>query len=559
MALSVQTVPTSSFADQKPGTSGLRKKVKVFQQPNYLENFVQSTFNAVGESVIKGGHLVLGGDGRFFNKHAIEVIIKMCAANGVGKVTVGQNGILSTPAVSAIIRKLNASAGGIILTASHNPGGPENDFGIKYNMTNGGPAPEKITSAIFAQTKTLTEYKICPDLTIDVTKIGSSEFSTTAGTSLQVDVVDCCEIYVGLMKEIFNFDQIESFLKSVKVNIDCLNGVTGPYAKRIFITELKCDPKSVVHSDPLEDFGGLHPDPNLTYAKSLVDVMKKGEHDFGAAFDGDGDRNMILGKNGFFVNPNDSLAVIGANQDSIPYFKGKTGSGFARSMPTGAAIDLVAKKKDKKCFEVPTGWKFFGNLMDAGLINLCGEESFGTGSDHIREKDGIWAALAWLQILACQGADTQSVEKVVRSHWAEYGRNFFTRYDYEEVESSAGAKVMSNVEQQLTSLQGQDFEACGVKYTVSLADNFSYKDPVDGSLTEKQGLRIIMGDGSRIIFRLSGTGSSGATIRLYVDCYSNDTALFDKDSEVLKPLIEIALKISDLVALTGRKEPSVIT
>ncbi|XP_075245917.1 phosphoglucomutase-1-like isoform X1 [Convolutriloba macropyga] len=482
----------------------------------------------------------------------------MCAANGVQKVTVGQNGILSTPAVSATIRKLNASAGGIILTASHNPGGPENDFGIKYNMTNGGPAPERITSAIFAESKIITDYKICPDMDVDVTKIGSTIFEIASGAKFELEVVDSCDVYVSLMKEIFNFEQIESFLKNFKLNIDCLNGVTGPYAKRIFVTELKCDVKSVVNSEPLEDFGGLHPDPNLTYAKSLLDVMKLGQHDFGAAFDGDGDRNMILGKSGFFVNPNDSLAVIAANQDSIPYFKGKS-SGFARSMPTGAAVDLVAAKEQKKCFEVPTGWKFFGNLMDAGLINLCGEESFGTGSDHIREKDGIWAALAWLQILADQNAERQSVEKVVRNHWSEFGRNFFTRYDYEEVESAAGAKLMSTVEKQLATLKDQQFEACGVNYTVSLADNFSYKDPVDGSLTEKQGLRIVMSDGSRIIFRLSGTGSSGATIRLYVDCYSNDAALFDKDSQVLKPLIEIALKISDLVAITGRTDPSVIT
>ena len=559
MSLTVQTVSTTPFADQKPGTSGLRKKVKVFQQTNYLENFVQSTFNAVGESVIKGGHLVLGGDGRYFNKHAVEVILKMSAANGVKKVTVGQHGIFSTPAVSATIRKLGASSGGIILTASHNPGGPDNDFGIKYNITNGGPAPEKITSAIFAQSKEISEYKICPDLTVDVSKIGSCSLQIEGLSSFEVEIVDSCDIYVALMKEIFNFEQIESFLKNFKLNIDCLNGVTGPYAKRIFVKELKCDAKSVVNSESLEDFGGLHPDPNLTYAKSLLDVMKLGEHDFGAAFDGDGDRNMILGKNGFFVNPNDSLAVIAANQDCIPYFKNKAAAGFARSMPTGAAVDLVAQKKGKKCFEVPTGWKFFGNLMDAGLINLCGEESFGTGSDHIREKDGIWAALAWLQILSSQSAEKQSVEKVVRGHWNEFGRNFFTRYDYEEVESSAGAKVMSNVEQQLTSLQGQSFEAMGVKYTVALADNFSYKDPVDGSLTEKQGLRIVMMDGSRIIFRLSGTGSSGATIRLYVDCFSSDAELFDQDSVVLKPLVEIALKISDLVQVTGRQEPSVIT
>lgn len=558
MANQVTLVETSPIAGQKPGTSGLRKKVKVFQQPHYLNNFVQSIFDAIGSSM-KGAHLVLGGDGRFFNREAVDIILKMCAANGIEKVTVGQNGILSTPAVSAIIRELNAS-GGIILTASHNPGGPENDFGIKYNTANGGPAPEKITNAIFECTQNLKQYKICNDLTVDIDELKEQSFEIEGHGKFTVGVIDSCDIYVSLMKTIFDFPAIEKLLQKFNVNIDCLNGVTGPYAERIFVKELKCPSASVVNSKPLEDFGGLHPDPNLTYAKTLVDVMQKGEHDFGAAFDGDGDRNMILGKNAFFVNPSDSLAVIADNAQSIPYFQSAGDFGFARSMPTSGAVDIVAQKKNRKNFEVPTGWKFFGNLMDAGLIKLCGEESFGTGSDHIREKDGIWAALAWLQILAAYPDQPSSIEVILKRHWSTYGRNFYSRYDYEEVDSQKAAEVMVHVEAQLSSLSGTVHESAGRKYTVAVADNFSYKDPVDGSLTEKQGLRIVMEDRSRIIFRLSGTGSSGATIRLYVESYeANAEACLADAQEALKPLIDIALKLSKLVELTGRKEPSVIT
>ena len=558
MAHQVSTVETSPIAGQKPGTSGLRKKVKVFQQPHYLNNFVQSIFDAIGSSM-KGAHLVLGGDGRFFNREAVDIILKMCAANGIAKVTVGQNGILSTPAVSAVIRELKAS-GGIILTASHNPGGPENDFGIKYNTGNGGPAPEKITNAIFECTNNLSQYKICNDLKVNIDEIKEETFEVEGQGKFTVTVIDSCDIYVSLMKTIFDFAAIEKLLQKFNVNIDCLNGVTGPYAERIFVKELKCASTSVVNCKPLEDFGGLHPDPNLTYAKTLVDVMKKGEHDFGAAFDGDGDRNMILGKNAFFVNPSDSLAVIADNAQSIPYFQSSGDFGFARSMPTSGAVDIVAQKKNRKNFEVPTGWKFFGNLMDAGLIKLCGEESFGTGSDHIREKDGIWAALAWLQILAVYPEQPSSIEVILKKHWTTYGRNFYSRYDYEEVDSQKAAQVMAHVESQLSSLVGTAHESAGRKYTVAVADNFSYKDPVDGSLTEKQGLRIVMEDRSRIIFRLSGTGSSGATIRLYVESYeANADACLADAQEALKPLIDIALKLSKLVEFTGRKEPSVIT
>ena len=559
MAHHVTIVETSPICGQKPGTSGLRKKVKVFQQPHYLHNFVQSIFDALGSASIKGAHLILGGDGRFFNKEAVDIILKMCAANGIGKVTVGQNGILSTPAVSAVIRELKAF-GGIILTASHNPGGPDKDFGIKYNTGNGGPAPEKITNAIFECTNNVKQYKICKDLNVNIDDIKEEAFEVEECGKFTVDVIDSCHIYVSLMKSIFDFPKIESLLETFKVNIDCLNGVTGPYAERIFVKALKCSHESVVNSKPLEDFGGLHPDPNLTYAKTLVDVMKKGEHDFGAAFDGDGDRNMILGKNAFFVNPGDSLAVIAENAQSIPYFQSAEGFGFARSMPTSGAVDLVAQKRNRKFFEVPTGWKFFGNLMDAGLIKLCGEESFGTGSDHIREKDGIWAALAWLQILAVYPEQASSIEVILKKHWTTYGRNFYSRYDYEEVESHPAAEVMAHVESQLATLPGTDYESAGRKYTVEVADNFSYKDPIDGSLTERQGVRIVMVDRSRIIFRLSGTGSSGATIRLYVESYEGNPDASLKDAQQsLKPLIDIALKISKLVEFTGRHEPSVIT
>lgn len=468
----------------------------------------------------------------------------------------GQNGILSTPAVSCIIRKRKAS-GGIILTASHNPGGPEGDFGIKYNISNGGPAPESITNAMYDKSKSLKEYRITSDLPVDVSSISKKDYEVD-GHKFTVEVIDSVDDYQELMKEIFDFSLIKSFLQNPqnKILIDAMNGVMGPYAKRIFVQELGASPDSVVNAVPLPDFGGKHPDPNLTYAADLVNEMSKNVHSFGAAFDGDGDRNMILGKGAFFVTPSDSLAVIAANMSDIPYFR-KTGiRGFARSMPTAGAVDRVAEKLSKEVYETPTGWKFFGNLMDAGRLSLCGEESFGTGSDHIREKDGLWAVLAWLSVLAT----TQlSVETLILNHWKTFGRNFFTRYDYENCESDSCNQMMTLLENQLPSLVGQKLSASGKEYVVSKADNFEYVDPVDGSVTVKQGLRIFS-DSSRITLRLSGTGSSGATVRLYVDCYENEPSIITKDAqEVLKPLIEIALSVSKLKEYTGRDAPTVIT
>ena len=555
MAKSV-TISTKPFEGQKPGTSGLRKPVKTFEQTHYTENFVQSIFDSLEDKK----KIVLGGDGRYFSRTAIDTIVKMSAANGVEHLIVGQNGILSTPSVSCIIRKRKAS-GGIILTASHNPGGPEGDFGIKYNTSNGGPAPEAVTDKMFAVSKSIDRYLIVPDITCDVSSVGTTEILFDGSKKITVEVIDSVEDYLQLMKEIFDFDIIRSWLKDRDNNsilIDCLNGVMGPYATRIFVQELGAPEDNVVNCVPLEDFGGKHPDPNLTYAADLVSEMTRGKHAFGAAFDGDGDRNMVLGKNAFFVTPSDSLAIIAMYSHLIPYFK-KTGvKGFARSMPTAGAVDVVAKKLAKEVYEVPTGWKFFGNLMDAGKLSLCGEESFGTGSDHIREKDGCWAVLAWLSILA---NTKQSVQDLIQSHWKAMGRNFFTRYDYENCDSSSCNQMMKELEAKLSSLVGQTFKtSTGKEYVVKIADNFSYTDPVDGSITTNQGIRIIFTDSSRMIFRLSGTGSQGATVRLYVDSYETDQSLLQKDTqEVLKPLVNLALSISKLIQLTGREAPTVIT
>jgi phosphoglucomutase len=422
----MEIVATVPFEGQKPGTSGLRKKVTVFEGNSFTENFIQSILNAIPPDQLAGCTLVVGGDGRYYMKTALKVIAQIAAANGVGRLVVGQNGIMSTPAVSCVIRKRKA-LGGIILTASHNPGGPNGDFGIKFNTSNGGPAPESVTNSIFEQTKNISQYKINRDVCVDFSELGEKTF---LGGMFVVEIVSSTTDYVDLMKEVFDFQLIKSFLagssrhKPFTILIDCMSGVVGPYARRVFCEELGGQESSTRNSKPLEDFGGHHPDPNLTYAADLVEILKRGEHDFGAAFDGDGDRNMILGKNGFFVTPSDSVAVIAAHNKAIPYFCQHGVKGLARSMPTGAAIDQVAKVEELPLYEVPTGWKFFGNLMDAGKLSLCGEESFGTGSDHIREKDGLWAVLAWLSILAVTG---QSVEEVVRSHWKKYGRNFFTR------------------------------------------------------------------------------------------------------------------------------------
>ncbi|KAJ8621448.1 hypothetical protein MRB53_029977 [Persea americana] len=574
---------TSPFDGQKPGTSGLRKKVTVFQQPNYLENFVQSTFNALSADKVIGATLVVSGDGRYFSKDAIQVIIKMAAANGVRRVWVGQNGLMSTPAVSAVIRERvgadgSKSTGAFILTASHNPGGPHEDFGIKYNMENGGPAPEAITDKIYANTTSINEYFIAADLPdVDISVVGITTFEGHEG-QFDVDVFDSTGDYVTLMKSIFDFMSIQKLFGSPNFTFcfDALHGVGGIYAKRIFVEELGAHEGSLINCTPKEDFGGGHPDPNLTYAKELVSRMGLGKEssqgeppEFGAAADGDADRNMVLGKR-FFVTPSDSVAIIAANAvQSIPYFSLGL-KGVARSMPTSAALDVVAKHLNLKFFEVPTGWKFFGNLMDAGLCSICGEESFGTGSDHIREKDGIWAVLAWLSILAFKNKDNLNggeklvtVEDIVRQHWTTYGRHYYTRYDYENVDAGAAKELMSYLVKLQSSLPDVNKIINGIRSDVSNvveADEFEYKDPVDGSISKHQGVRYLFEDGSRLVFRLSGTGSVGATIRLYIEQYEKDPSKTGRDSQdALAPLVEVALKLSKMQEFTGRSAPTVIT
>uniref|UniRef100_A0A182PTN1 phosphoglucomutase (alpha-D-glucose-1,6-bisphosphate-dependent) n=1 Tax=Anopheles epiroticus TaxID=199890 RepID=A0A182PTN1_9DIPT len=561
MSVKIETVATTPFEGQKPGTSGLRKKVKVFTQKNYTENFVQCILDANG-SALAGSTLVLGGDGRYFCKEACELIVRLCAANGVRKILLGQNGILSTPAVSSLIRRHKA-LGGIVLTASHNPGGPENDFGIKFNCENGGPAPDAFTNKIYALSGEIKQYKIAP-VVVDVTKVGVTN-AEVEGKPFTVEVIDSVADYVLLMREIFDFEQLRNFVTGksrpsgapLKMRIDSMNGVTGSYVNEIFVQCLGASSDGVVHTTPLPDFGGLHPDPNLTYAKDLVDTVRARDYDIGAAFDGDGDRNMIIGRNAFFVTPNDSLAVIAHYLECIPYFKRNGVQGLARSMPTASAVDRVAEALGKELFEVPTGWKYFGNLMDAGRLCLCGEESFGTGSNHIREKDGVWAVLAWLSIMAHTG---KSIEEICVEHWKRYGRNYFTRYDYEECDLAPCNEMMDTLEKTITdpAFVGKELSAGGKTYKVKLGDNFSYNDPIDKSVSTKQGLRIVFTDGSRIVMRLSGTGSSGATVRLYIDSYEKENVL-GSASDMLKPLIDIALEVSKLPTFTGRNAPTVIT
>ncbi len=539
------TTQTQPFLDQKPGTSGLRKKVKVFQQPHYLENFVQSIFDTL--EIPSNGTLTVGGDGRYYNAQAIQTIIRMAAANGFAKVLVGQGGILSTPAASHIIRKYQ-TFGGIILSASHNPAGPDEDFGIKYNSANGGPAPEKITEAIFAKSKTITQYKIADFPPIDIRTIGETNYD-----GFTVRVINPVEDYAGLMEKLFDFNVIRTLIQSgFALKFDGMHAVTGPYAKEIFVSRLGVPEAGLMNCEVSETFGGGHPDPNLTYAHELVEILY-GENapDFGAASDGDGDRNMILG-NHFFVTPSDSLAIIAANAQWIPAYKQGL-AGVARSMPTSGAVDRVAKKLNIPCYETPTGWKFFGNLMDANKVTLCGEESFGTGSNHVREKDGLWAVLCWLNIIA---AKKLSVEAIVKAHWAEYGRNVYSRHDYEAIPTDAANGVMAHIKSQFTSLPAQKFG----KYTVSTCDDFSYTDPIDGSISTGQGIRILFADGSRIVFRLSGTGTEGATLRIYLEAFEPNVANHHLDAQVaLSEMIEIALEISQLKQRTGRDKPTVIT
>ncbi|ATX79409.1 phosphoglucomutase [Mariprofundus aestuarium] len=543
--MKIHTIATEPFEGQRPGTSGLRKKVRVFQQPHYLENFVQSVFDSIGD--FQGETLVVGGDGRYYNLQAIQTILKMAAANGFSRVLVGQNGILSTPAASNIIRKYNAY-GGLILSASHNPAGPDEDFGIKYNMGNGGPAPEGVTEAVFEQTEKIEWYQIVEHNDFDLSQIGSYELA-----GMQIEVIDSVADYAELMQSLFDFDAIRALLADdFAISFDAMHAVTGPYAMAIIEGMLGAQAGTVINGIPKEDFGGGHPDPNLTYAHELVDILY-GEDapDFGAASDGDGDRNMVLG-NHFFVTPSDSLAIIAANAHLVPGYKGGI-NGVARSMPTSGAADRVAEALGLNCYETPTGWKFFGNLMDAGKVTLCGEESFGTGSDHVREKDGLWAVLFWLNVLA---ARQESVEAIVVDHWQRFGRNYYSRHDYEGVDSAAAEKVLQNVRDQFASLPGQTLAG----RIVGSCDDFAYTDPVDGSVSENQGVRVLFEDGSRLIFRLSGTGTSGATVRLYLESYEADAEKQGLDAQdALADMIAAADEISGLKQLTGRDKPTVIT
>lgn len=541
----IRTVATKPYDDQKPGTSGLRKKVPVFQQQNYAENFIQSIFDALDG--LRGKTLVIGGDGRYYNREVIQKAIAIAAANGFGKVMVGQGGILSTPAASHIIRKYKAF-GGIILSASHNPGGPHEDFGIKYNAENGGPAPEKLTDAIFAKSMAISEYRIA-----DIAKIDIDTIATVDAAGMTVEVIDPVTDYAEMMEELFDFDALRKLFKSgFRMAFDSMSAVTGPYGKEILENRLGAADGTCRNFHPLPDFGGHHPDPNLVHAKALYDdVMSPSGPDFGAASDGDGDRNMVVGK-GIFVTPSDSLAIIAANARLAPgYAKGI--AGIARSMPTSAAADRVAEKLGVGMYETPTGWKFFGNLLDAGKVTLCGEESFGTGSDHVREKDGLWAVLFWLNIIAARG---ESAKDIVTKHWATYGRNYYSRHDYEEVESDKANALVDELRAKLGSLPRTKVRGL----TVEKADDFAYHDPVDGSVSEHQGIRILFAGGSRIVLRLSGTGTSGATLRLYVERYEPDASKHDIDTqEALADLIAAADDIAGIRSHTGRDKPSVIT
>lgn len=541
-----RTVPTTPYPDQRPGTSGLRKKVPVFQQPHYLENFVQAVLDVA--ALPAGATLVLGGDGRFFNREAMQTILRMAAANGVGRVIVGRGGILSTPAASCVIRERGA-AGGFILSASHNPGGPEGDFGVKYNLANGGPAPEAFTEAVAARTRVLAEYRTLDAPDVELETLGDHALGGTT-----VEVIDPVADYAALMERLFDFGAIRAmFASGFRMRFDGMHAVTGPYAAEILERRLGAPAGTVVNGTPLPDFGGGHPDPNLTYAHTLVEAMWAADApDFGAASDGDGDRNMILGRH-FFVTPSDSLALLAANATLAPGYAAGL-AGVARSMPTSAAVDRVAAALDVACYETPTGWKFFGSLLDAGLITLCGEESFGTGSNHVREKDGLWAVLFWLNILARRPGE--SVEQIVRAHWARYGRNYYTRYDYEALPADAAAGIMDHVRGRLPSLPGTSFGG----HPVAAADDFSYTDPVDGAVSAHQGLRVLCADGARAVYRISGTGTEGATLRVYVEAYEPDPARQDQETQAaLAPVVAAALELAEVRARTGRDAPTVIT
>lgn len=543
----VVDVTTTQFADQKPGTSGLRKQVSVFQQAHYLENFVQSTFNVIGGG--QGKTLVLGGDGRFYNRAAAQTIIHMAAANGFARVIVGRGGILSTPAASAVIRARGAD-GGLILSASHNPGGPNGDFGIKFNGANGGPAVESMTNAIFEETKVLQRYRTLQGA-------GETDLDILGETSLAgtvIEVLDPVAIYADLMEVLFDFEAIKELLTNPRFQLrfDAMHAVTGPYAREILVNRLGAPETTLMNAEPKEDFGGEHPDPNLVHAKDLVDLLNGDEMiAFGAASDGDGDRNMVLGT-GFYINPCDSLAVLTANAHLVPGYSGGL-AGVARSLPTSRAVDRVAANLDIEFFETPTGWKFFGNLMDAGRITLCGEESFGTGSSHIREKDGLWAVLFWLNLIAVRA---QPARSIVRDHWERFGRDFFSRHDYEGIDSDQANALMQALTSRLDSLPGQTFG----DLVVASADDFSYRDPVDDSESYNQGVRIVFENDARIVVRLSGTGTSGATLRVYYDQHERDPAYFSVYAQrYLEPLFAASEAILNIQHFTGRDAPDVIT
>jgi len=551
----IKTLPTQAFSGQRPGTSGLRKKVTVFMQPGYLENFVQAlldVLNGIGAdgsvgTALQGKTLVLGGDGRYHNQAAVQIILKLAAANGVQRVLLGQGGILSTPAVSAVIRRHQAF-GGIVLSASHNPGGPDGDFGIKYNASNGGPANETLTESVYARTQDLRQIHTSDAPDIDIHIVGSQQLE-----QMQVEVIDPVADYTDVMRSLFDFEMLRGmFARGFSMRLDAMNAVGGPYAKAIIEGELGAPAGTVVNATPLEDFGGLHPDPNPVNAEDLIaHMMAANAPDFGAAMDGDADRNMVLGRH-FVVTPSDSLALMTAHAKLIPGYRAGL-LGVARSMPTSAAADRVAKALGIACFETPTGWKFFGNLLDAGRVTLCGEESYGTGSSHVREKDGLWAVLFWMSL---QGATGRSVESLVREHWRTYGRNYYSRHDYESIPNTVADALMADLRAGLTGLQGRRLGA----RSVVIADDFSYTDPVDGSVSAKQGVRLIFDDGARVIFRLSGTGTEGATLRLYLERYEADPASQDLPvQEALATLTAIAEEVAGIRARTGMDGPSVAT
>jgi phosphoglucomutase len=543
--MAIQTIQTTPIPGQRPGTSGLRKKVGVFRQPHYLENFVQSVFDTLGD--LSGKTLVLGGDGRFHNRAAIRTILKMAAANGVARVLVGRGGILSTPAVSCVIRKHEAM-GGIILSASHNPGGPDGDFGIKYDIGNGGPAPEAVTEAIYQRTTMITSYRISDAPDVDIDHGGRSYVD-----QMQVEVIDPVDDYAQLMEQLFDFEAIRAlFAGGFRMCFDAMHAVSGPYAKAIIEGRLGAPEGTVINAVPLEDFGGGHPDPNPVNAAELIELMARDDApDFGAASDGDADRNMIVGRK-FDVTPSDSLAILAANAQVAPGYRGGI-AGIARSMPTSRAADRVAEALGIPCYETPTGWKYFGTLLDAGLATLCGEESYGTGSNHVREKDGVWAVLFWLNLLAAKG---RSVQQIVEDHWKRFGRNYYSRHDYEAIDAQAARVLMDDLRVKLAALKGVEMN----HYTVDYADDFEYTDPVDGSTATQQGVRIVMTDGSRIVYRLSGTGTEGATLRIYLERYEADPEQHHiPTQQALAALIAIADSVASIAYNTGRSNPTVIT